>query len=206
MSEEIEIEFKNMLTEAEYNKLKNSLMQAYDSHDEQINYYFDTANFLLKERKTALRIRKKTETFTFTLKEPHQVGLLETHQLLTESEAMSIISGGPAPNGTVTTKVNNILKNDWSSLNFLGELMTYRLEKKIPEGLLVLDKSSYLNKIDFELEFECSDEEKGEVFFHKTLEKYAIPKRMTHNKVQRFMKEKAKINKVMEGYDEAKLD
>lgn len=52
-----------------------------------MNHYFETPNFSLKEAGSALRIRHKGETYTLTLKQPAEVGLLETHQVVTENEA-----------------------------------------------------------------------------------------------------------------------
>lgn len=62
MSETIEIEFKNLLTKVEYEKLLN----AFNVKDEQIicqtNHYFDTPDFTLKDLGSALRIREKKIT------------------------------------------------------------------------------------------------------------------------------------------------
>lgn len=52
-----------------------------------MNHYFETPDFSLKEAGSALRIRHKGETYTLTLKQPAEIGLLETHQVVTEDEA-----------------------------------------------------------------------------------------------------------------------
>ena len=51
-----------------------------------MNHYFETPDFSLKAG-SALRIRHKGETYTLTLKQPAEIGLLETHQVVTEDEA-----------------------------------------------------------------------------------------------------------------------
>lgn len=60
MAQEIEIEFKNLLTKNEFEKLT----QAYQLDNEdfvlQENHYFDTKSFALKHKGAALRIRKRT--------------------------------------------------------------------------------------------------------------------------------------------------
>lgn len=71
MSQEIEIEYKNLITIDEYNQL----LTAYPFPQEgkkQINYYFETADRKLQHQGCALRIREKSDTYHITLKE--QVG------------------------------------------------------------------------------------------------------------------------------------
>lgn len=196
MSEEIEIEFKNMLTEEEYQRLMNEFVDKQTSNCsslfKQTNYYFDTLQFDLKKQLCALRIRYKNGKYMLTLKEPHEKGLLETNQRLSEQAAKQALINCSFPSGAVTEKLKKRLKDAFASLTYLGELHTERTEIKIDEGILVFDKNKYLNHIDFELEFECSNWEKGKVFFYHFLNEYNIPKRKTPNKILRFMNEKKK--------------
>lgn len=62
MSQNIEIEFKNLLTETEFMQLKSFLDIDNSMFIKQDNHYFDTANFTLKELGCALRIRFKKWT------------------------------------------------------------------------------------------------------------------------------------------------
>lgn len=82
MTQEIEIEFKNLLTKSEFLKLSEALCMKEHDFKQQVNHYFDTKDFSLKQKKSALRIREKDGAFVLTLKEPAAVGLLETHQEL----------------------------------------------------------------------------------------------------------------------------
>ncbi|EUJ26736.1 hypothetical protein PCORN_14524 [Listeria cornellensis FSL F6-0969] len=68
MSQELEIEFKNMLTASEYDLLMNEFRLEEADFFTQTNYYFDTADFQLKERLAALRIRKRELHYELTLK------------------------------------------------------------------------------------------------------------------------------------------
>ena len=83
LSQNLEIEFKNMLTKEEY----ESVIKTFHIHESSIytqeNHYFDTADFDLKEKSSALRIRQKDGKFEMTLKQPCKEGLLETNQALT---------------------------------------------------------------------------------------------------------------------------
>ena len=93
----IEIEFKNMITTDEFTALMNFLNLRSEDFSEQENHYFDTPDFLLKEKGSALRIRQKYGSFELTLKQPHPEGLLETNEDLSESEAAEMIQTGNIP-------------------------------------------------------------------------------------------------------------
>ncbi|WP_251006008.1 CYTH domain-containing protein [Carnobacterium sp. ISL-102] len=66
-------------------------------------------------------------------------------------------------------------------------MVTKRYEKKIEQGLIVIDESSYSSKTDYELEFEINSREVGEVYFDHLLQLYSIKKRSTKNKIKRMM-------------------
>ncbi len=59
MTQEIEIEFKNLLTKSEFLKLSEALCMKEHDFKQQVNHYFDTKDFSLKQKKSALRIREK---------------------------------------------------------------------------------------------------------------------------------------------------
>src|SRR5699024_12135520 len=99
MSQEIEIEYKNLITEHEYNQI----LKAYPFPKEgvkQINHYFETAHRELGQMGYAIRIREKSNTYTLTLKEPHINGLLETHDTIPEEVFRMWLDGEiiPQPN------------------------------------------------------------------------------------------------------------
>lgn len=189
MSQHIEIEFKNILTKNEYEKLLAEFKIEKEDLFFQENHYFDTPDFSLKEKGSALRIRKKTSGFEMTLKQPAQVGLLETNQLLSEKEAVQALQQSIIPEG----KIKSILlesRISLSAIKYFGSLATYRIEMKYKNGLLVLDHSLYLNKEDYELEYEAENYDDGMKAFSGLLHKYHIPKRETENKIIRFYKQK----------------
>ncbi|WP_026690164.1 CYTH domain-containing protein [Alteribacter aurantiacus] len=186
MNQEIEIEFKNLLTKEEYIRLKHAFFETNDQPFSQSNHYFDTADLLLKDNGSALRIRKKNDRYVLTLKQPLETGLLETHQTITKHEAEIAFKNGSLPLGDVINHLKKTLPVTENSFTFLGSLATDRLEKDIPGGLLVLDKSSYLNETDYELEFECTNADEGKKVFHSLLQDYDIQKKDTESKIHRF--------------------
>ncbi|WP_428911393.1 CYTH domain-containing protein [Niallia sp. Krafla_26] len=189
MSQSIEIEFKNLLHVEEFNKIMNHFQFSQDHFVQQINHYFDTVNFDLKKHGCALRIREKNNSYEMTLKEPHSDGLLETNQLLTATEAQDFLNGGPIKEGDVRSQIS-ALGIDWTKLIYFGTLTTDRAEFPYQNGLLVLDKSSYLNTEDYEIEYEVINREQGEPIFLNLLSALNIPVRQTKNKIQRFYEEK----------------
>lgn len=185
VSQNIEIEFKNMLSREEFLLLKRHFNISEDQFRKQVNHYFDTAAFTLKDHGSALRIREKENKFELTLKQPAQTGLLETNQQLSAKEAESALSTGKIPDGEVKNAVLKMLVNT-DSLQYFGSLTTVRAELEYNTGLLVLDHSYYLNKEDFELEYEVTDEKEGYEIYSSLLQQLNIPVRPTDNKIKRF--------------------
>ncbi|MGZ3901602.1 MAG: CYTH domain-containing protein [Bacteroidia bacterium] len=193
MSQNIEIEFKNILSEKEY----ELLLKKFNINEKQIfsqeNHYFDTPDFALKEKKSALRIRQKPDHFEMTLKQPASVGLLETNQVLTKEEASEAIQFGKLPTGIIQNLIEEV-DIPYKTIGYFGSLLTKRVEFDYKEGLLVLDHSYYLNKEDFELEYEAKNHRDGLRIFQEFLRLHGIPKRITENKILRFYNQKSLQN------------
>lgn len=189
MSETIEIEFKNLLTKKEYQMLLQAFNIKEDNIFMQENHYFDTPHFALKELGSALRIRQKTNRYELTLKQPAEVGLLETTQALSDEEFNLVVHEGRLPNGIVHDRLAYFAISP-SDIDYFGSLITKRAELPYRKGLLVLDHSLYLNKEDYELEFEAEDFQQGLITFQELLQQYEIPIRKTPNKIARFYQQK----------------
>lgn len=188
MSENIEIEFKNLLTEKEFKKLIAFFSFENKDFTKQVNHYFDTNLFALKSQGCALRIREKNGQYEMTLKQPATVGLLETNQIISKSAAEKMMDKGEIPHGTVRTALSALL--DSGPVFYFGSLTTERAEKKYRNGLVVLDHSMYLATHDYELEYEAEDEVAGREIFMNLLSELNIPIRLTDNKIMRFYKQK----------------
>ncbi len=187
MTQEVEIEFKSMLTKDEY----EALLDAYQLADQvkwQANDYFDTPTFELRNHGAALRIREKKTGLVLTLKQPHDVGLLETHAPLTDEAAENLFKYGIVHDEQMKEALASF--NLTGPLEHLGRLETKRAEIETADGLLVLDESNYLEIRDYEIEFEVTDETAGRIAFERLLAKHGIPLRPAKNKIVRFMEEK----------------
>lgn len=188
LSQQIEIEFKNLLTQTEYHHLQQYFKIEQSQIKKQINHYFDTKDFSLKTASSALRIREKGNRYELTLKQPAEVGLLETNQTLSHHEAQAMFKNAQLPEGPVKSILDSTDIDD--QLEYFGSLTTYRSEIDYQGGLLVFDHSLYLNVEDFEVEYEVTSEECGKQIFKQLLESMNIPFRKTDNKVRRFYQRK----------------
>jgi len=185
MRKELEIEFKNLLTKLEYKKLLQTFRLDEKDAVKQENYYFETDHFHLKEKGSALRIRKKNGKYLFTLKQPEGNGLLETHETIDQECFEHCI------NGTLRLplSIQHALQKlgiPMEQLQYKGKLTTFRLEVKRNDSLVVFDRSRYHHYEDYELEMEVNDYEQGKYLFHKLLKENNIPIRQTKNKIERF--------------------
>jgi uncharacterized protein YjbK len=189
MTQNIEIEFKNMLTKIEYESFLRYFKISQTQIFSQENHYFDTPDFALKSNDSALRIRKKGGTYEMTLKQPADVGLLETNQVIGEEEVLMAIHQGILPTGIIQPLIEDY-QISFSTIEYFGSLITERVELEYKQGLLVLDHSIYLSKEDYELEYEVEDYQIGEKIFLELLKQFKIPSRKTENKIVRFYKQK----------------
>ncbi|MEH7073741.1 CYTH domain-containing protein [Neobacillus drentensis] len=189
MTQNIEIEFKNMLTKSEYENLLKVFKIEEHQIFKQVNHYFDTPDFALKNQESALRIRKKDGYYEMTLKQPAPIGLLETNQHISENEAQMAIEFGKLPPGIILNLIEES-KIIYSTIEYFGSLTTKRVEFLYQNGLLVFDHSIYLNTEDYELEYEAQNYQDGEKVFLDILRQCNIPQRGTKNKILRFYNRK----------------
>ncbi|TFB15047.1 CYTH domain-containing protein [Filobacillus milosensis] len=182
--QEIEIEFKNILNEKQYNQLREKWFNDQEPK-KQTNYYFETDDFQLKNHQSALRIRKKNDQYIATLKQPRDEGLLETHDQLTDDEANQWFDNQVILKENIQKQLSP-LNIDLDQINYKGELTTYRLEKSVNNFIVVLDYSRYNGVEDFELEIESPLYQEGKAFFEQILDEHNIEKQPSINKIQRF--------------------
>ena len=84
----LEIELKTLLKKDEYNRLKDQFTGV--TPVLQKNYYIDTPDFELREKKVAMRIRTFEDWAELTLKVPQSVGNMEYNQTLQLKDAETI--------------------------------------------------------------------------------------------------------------------
>ena len=187
MGKNLEIEFKTMVTERDFSRLKNYFRLEEKDFFVQENYYFDTIDFKLKQKDSGLRVRLFPGSAELTLKTPEKVGLLETTDILSLEQAVQIISNERLLiDGFVYDKLTSFGVNP-ASLHMIGCLKTKRAEKKLPQGLLALDESWYNQQHDFELELEVVDSIRGKADFLLLLDQLDLKEKPAQNKIQRML-------------------
>ncbi|MDX1771545.1 MAG: CYTH domain-containing protein, partial [Planococcaceae bacterium] len=176
MSSQTEIEFKNLLTEEEFNSLRDAFSLSDTDFHSQTNTYFDTDDFQLKEAKKGFRLRVVGDRNELTLKSPgdNPHTMLEITELISNEKRDQILS-----QGYIDTHLYQAFSQLPNQVNAFGSLRTERAEIPYEGGLLVFDHSYYMQLEDFEVEYEVEDLEAGRTHFYDLLKKHNIPTRQT---------------------------
>lgn len=156
---EIENEFKIMLTKEQYEKIVGAF--SWDKTILQTNNYYDTEDLRLSHRRITVRVREVDEDFLLQLKLPtgkvfSRVELTKKLIRLPElihGELLSEMTGEPMPD-----------------VKRMGKLFTKRLVKRFKGGEIDLDMSEYFDIRDFEAEVEFTDENAGREILEKLRE------------------------------------
>lgn len=196
LEQNLEIEFKNLLTKSEYDTLLQTVFS--DGNQKKIvqqNYYFDTKDHQLKNQHSALRIRKTDSFNELTLKVPSQGHLLETNLSLRDNVCSEILKAKQLKLSTIHAdiEIDNI-SND-SVFYLFNQFETVRFEQIRGDHLLVLDQTTFQNgTIDYELEIESSDAKMGKAFFEEFLQNHSISIRPAKPKIARATKQTKSIS------------
>jgi len=200
MGREIEIEFKNLVSSEDFTKLLNHFQISSHDFTMQENHYFDSLDFSLKQKRTALRVREISDQFELTLKKAIPIGHLEINQVLSPKEAKSLLAGDAFPPGEVKDELD-AMDVPHEFLILFGSLKTKRAELAFKGGRLMFDHSTYLGTEDFEIEYEVSEDhlDQSKVEFYNLLNGLNIPFLKADNKIKRFFIARNSID--MEGLD-----
>ena len=185
---EIEKEFKNLLTKAQYESIADDYQSVFTKDVTQTNSYYDYEG-LLQQHKMALRIRivEGKETGEITLKIPQSsLEVLEYTEVL----PVDILNAyNHDKQFALPTSLQETLENKGITLQTVNQtalLTTHRLEGALSENeWLVLDESHYNGKVDYEMEMEVRSLELGEPVFLGILAKYNIERRQAESKIKR---------------------
>ena len=187
LEQNLEIEFKNLLTKSEYDTLLQTVFS--DGNQKKIvqtNYYFDTKDHQLKNQHSALRIRRTHSFNELTLKVPSQGHLLETNLSLRDNVCSEILKAKQLKLSTIYADIEiDSISND-SVFYLFNQFETVRFEQTRGDHLLVLDQTTFQNgMVDYELEVESPSATEGLQFFNAFLEKHLIPQKRALPKIAR---------------------
>jgi Uncharacterized protein conserved in bacteria len=172
MLEELEIEFKLLISKEVYNKMILDFEQNSSTKTIQKNYYFDTKSLDLKDKDYSLRVREIENTYQLTLKKPVDFSKKEYNEIIDQQTFNNLKN-----NKLINSEIFKILKEEGFDLNTLiyyCSLTTKRIEIPYQLGILCLDKNYYFNKVDYELEFEAIDELSGKKAFLMLVNSYNL--------------------------------
>lgn len=170
MKEHIEIEYKILLSKETFHKIINDYQNQITNHYIQTNYYL--IHPLLQQKRYMLRIREKNNTYEMTLKRPFQGHRLETNVMITKEEKDAIINHQMIDNEIIDILIQEHINPLELQQQF--SLTTHRYDIHLNEGILSLDQNTYLNKRDYELEFEVYNEKEGYVKFLEIIKPYNL--------------------------------
>lgn len=165
MYDNIERELKLLINKQVYNNIMNS----YDFHKSiiQTNTYFDTANQDVKKQHGAVRIRtiENKKIFTLKIKKDEY-----THYEFEKEISTENINEIEDPETLNWFNQYQIPKNLHPTATFTTLRNVYEFEN----GELCLDKTTFKNHIDYEIEYEYTSDHDGIQFFNSILEQYGL--------------------------------
>lgn len=173
----VEIEFKTRISKEVYHDLlaKFSLES---NVFKQINYYFDTNNLDLNNRKMVLRIRQKSETsYKLTLKSSSEMESYENHIIITKEQAELMKKNG------FNTK--DYFEHIDYFVVWQATLENFRASTPYEDGTLFLDYNEYCGLTDYEIEYEVDHYQNGFITFTKFLKENGISYEPTKRKSER---------------------
>ena len=120
-----------------------------------INYYFDTDDRYLVNHHMVLRIREiKNQENELTLKIKKEKGDLEITHILSDKHKKQMLE----KTKIVSLKIRKELRRagvDIKKLKYITTLKTERLEIPLRSYLFIIDKNTYNNKVDYNIEVEA---------------------------------------------------
>ncbi len=180
MAKENAIVFKTLLSKTEYNKLKKKF--ADKPSNLQINYYFDTPRFTLKASDIGLRVRKR-DTYELTLKRKKGYTITEINEVLDEETFNKFVSDGIIPSVNISNELSEIIKEQ--KIVCYMSLSTFRITFPYQNGKISIDLCEYVDKTDYELEYEVSNYEDGRKSFVEFAKEHGITYKKSQSKIKR---------------------
>ncbi len=184
----IENEFKIMLSEAQYNAIHE--LYEWDTETEQVNSYYDTADFICGKRHITVRVRSVSGKFLLQMKLPaEQVGNGAVSRIELERQLDGI------PETISGDRLKALGGAELPDVSLLGTLTTFRSVKLLQGVEIDLDRSSYFGKTDHELEIEYTDQHAAEELLSEIASKIRLDTETPAiGKIRRFLSEYKKQN------------
>lgn len=178
MKQNIEIEYKSLLSPIDFNRLKKTFFKDAPCIIQENNYY-DTIENSLFSNKVVPRIRILNNTKLFTLKQVLSSNEILEHEISDDNLQID--------DPRITKLLNEL--NLPTELICVSKSITHRYLIKDEFGEWCLDLNEFDTAVDFELEYELFDSNSNELKrFLDLLETYGIPFYKADSKVVRSLK------------------
>lgn len=176
MNINLEIEYKCLINQEQYQMILNQYFLNTTPVTQTNEYFVDTHHYL-SQHLYSLRVRHLNNTLEFTLKKPEGFSKIEMNEMLSIQEYQRLIN-----HQMIDSEILNEIKKigvELDDLTIETSLTTTRYEIKYLGGNLCLDKSTYSNITDYEIEYEALNEKEGLEIFQNLLRPLNIT--YTHN-------------------------
>lgn len=180
MEPSLVVEFKTLLTYEEYKRLMAKYKDC--PIDLQTNHYLDTGRFTLKALDASLRVRER-ESLTLTYKRKKGYNFQDLRENFTSEAFKNLVETGVLPESQIANEVSSLIGSQ-KLYNFMS-ISTERTYFKYGNGMIFIDKSTYLDITDYELEYEASNYERGKKEFILLLNDLKIKYKKSEKKIKR---------------------
>lgn len=164
MKENIEIEYKILLSKEQFEKLASDYPQLV--FITQVNTYYDTASHELRSKHCAMRIREKQGAFLFTLKSPSEQGLLE-HEIAVQKNNPEVFN-----TPEIKALLNDLGVND--EVIAIAQCSTNRAVLLTDHAEICFDVNQYNGITDYEIEYEYINDHDGKPLFNELLSRIGM--------------------------------
>lgn len=175
MNTNLEIEYKTMLTLDQFKHISLDYNEV--PIIKQVNHYYQYADINMP---IAARIRQIDQIFELTFKIKQIKGRLEVN--------FEVFGNDPRVFDREDVR-SFLIENGYNqAFTYLGELTSYRRLVKEDNGDLCIDENHYLDRIDYELEYEVtSNEDLAYARYLDFVEKYHLSNEKAKTKYHRFL-------------------
>ena len=191
-----EYESRLMIEEQQYFDIVAFFLNVYPNKHflQNVNYYFDTDELYLRDQHMTLRVRTINDVKSeLTLKIKGNQGDEEINDGLTPKEKELLFNQNIFPQGEVKNRLT-LLPYSLDKYHLIATLYNRRLEIEFDDHVLVIDKNTYGDVIDYNIEVESKiDIEHAK----EVLKQYANQFNLTLSKEKYLGKARRAINQAL---------
>ena len=189
MEKNTDVEFKSLLTKEEYDRLIKQFKGS--KQDFQTNHYFDTVRFSLKALDVSVRVRERDDiSLTYKRKKGYNIDVKTV--VINQAKFEEIKKTGVIDIPEIADELYKLIK-DQKLVNFMS-LSTLRTYLPYSNGVLNIDKSTYLDTTDYEIEYSSKSYHQGKDEFIQLINDLNIAYKKSNKKIQRAYARLKEIN------------